>query len=352
MPYRGKIINMIVSEESGRIEVFQAIKDLGPEELIESLENWAALLPDELRLRLSAVTSALAAGEDNLQRVLNLVLKQWEGLQAPDSIRVAVVGAAQTGKKTLVRNILQHQHPDDETFLSIIDIQGLDEFLGYGRQKSLPPEVADADVVLLVLDARFGFTEDTVQIVSKLSQLNKTFMVLLNKIDLAEKPRQLVKDARREFKVPVLPISALKSRSIIRLFKAIVAADSRTLYPLARRLPHIRKKICRSIVLQSAFGAGLVGAIPIPVSDIFPLLAIQTSMILKIARVFGFRIDRGRARELLPMFAAGLLIREGCHRLREIYPENRDLIAVGAGGTWTYLIGQVAVRYFEEFSGA
>lgn len=341
---------MGVREDSGRLEVFRGIEDLGSNELMESLETWAALLPDELRLRLSSVTSALARGEDNLQRVLNLVLKQWEGLQAPDSIEIAVVGANGSGKGTLVRNILHLQDPGESPFLSSIDIQGLDEYLGYGRQDSLPAEITGADVILLVLDARLGFTEDTARTVTRLSELGKTFIILLNKIDLVEKPRQIVKNARRSLKVPVLPISALRPKSVEKLFKAVVAANSRTLYPLARRLPYFRKKICRSIVSQAAFGAGIVGAIPIPVSDIFPLLAIQTSMILKIARVYGYRIDRGRARELLPMFAAGLLVREGSHRLRQLYPENRKLIAIGAGGLWTFLIGQIAVRYFEEAS--
>jgi len=341
---------MGVRKDSGRLEVFQGMDDLGPDELMDSLENWAALLPDEMRLRLSSVTSSLGDGEDNLQRVLNLVLKQWEGLQAPNNIDIVIVGADQSGKGTLLQNILHQQFPDEESFISTADVQGLDEFLGYGRQASLPRQVSRADVILLVLDARYGFTEDTEQTVIKLSQLRKTFIVLLNKIDLVKKPRQIVKEARRTLKVPVLGISALQPKSVERLFKSIVAANSRTLYPLARRLPHFRKKICRSIVSQAAFGAGIVGAIPIPVSDVFPLLAIQTSMILKIARVFGYRVDRGRARELLPMFAAGLLVREGCHRLRELNPENRKLIAVGAGGLWTYLIGQIAVRYFEKAS--
>src|SRR5690606_39494931 len=55
----------------------------------------------------------------------------------------------------------------------------------------------------------------------------------------------------------------------------------------------------------SSFGSALVALIPIPVSDLLPMTAIQTAMILKIARAFGFSINRSRARELLPMLAAG-----------------------------------------------
>jgi uncharacterized protein (DUF697 family) len=86
------------------------------------------------------------------------------------------------------------------------------------------------------------------------------------------------------------------------------------------------------------------------VSDAFAISGIQIAMILKIARVFGFRISRGRARELLPVLASGLLVREGAHRLRERFPDQKSLIAVFVGSAWTYLVGRAAIRYFEQIS--
>jgi GTP-binding protein Era len=134
--------------------------------------------------------------------------------------------------------------------------------------------------------------------------------------------------------------------------KAIVTTYPKALFPLSRRFPRFRRTVCNGIVTQAAIGSGLVGAIPIPISDILPISAIQTAMLLKIARVYGFRIDRGRARELLPMLAAGGLIREGCHRLREQFPEQKRIVSVSVGGTWTFLVGKAAILYFERLSGA
>jgi GTP-binding protein Era len=101
---------------------------------------------------------------------------------------------------------------------------------------------------------------------------------------------------------------------------------------------------------QSALGAALVGAVPIPVSDVLPITALQIAMLLRIARVFGFTISRERAQELLPVLAAGILLREGGHRLRERFPRQKALIAVSVGGLWTYLVGRASVEYFDRLS--
>ncbi len=332
--------------------IFDPIRDLGPPELMDLLEQLAGLLPDDLRLRLRRVVETAGRAEDPLQRVLEVVRAQWEGLRAGDRLQVAVVGPARTGKSTLLAAIGEGDPDRAAALFNLVDLQGLDEYLGYGRRDRPLAELESADLVLLVLDGARGFTAETVRLVQQIQAANPSLLLVLNRIDLVNRARQTVQQARREFRLPVVATSARRPETIQRLLRAIVAACPRALYPLAQHLPAFRRALCRGIVSQAAFGAGLVAGIPIPVGDVLPVSAIQVAMVLKIARAHGFPINRERARELVPMLAAGLLVREGSRKLCERYPEKRGLISVVAAGGWTSLMGSAAVRYFERMSRA
>jgi GTP-binding protein Era len=182
--------------------------------------------------------------------------------------------------------------------------------------------------------------------------LGKPFVLVLNKMDRVEKERAAVAQARRQLQMSVIPVSVFWPDSVRRILKAIVSACPRALYPLAQNLPGFRRSICKGIVTQAAFGSGLIGAIPIPVGDVIPISAVQVGMLLKLARAHGFRIDRGRAGEILPLLGTGLLVREGCHRLKRAYPEKSTLLSVVVGSGWTYTAGLAAISYFERMAAS
>lgn len=328
--------------------MFDAVRDLGPSDLLDFLEQVALLLPEEVRYRLRRVLASAGGRKDGLQRALEVVRAQWEGLQAEDRVRIAVIGPARTGKSSLIAAIGEGSVERIAGLFTVYDVQGLEEYLGYGKGDRILLDARRADVILLVLDGSSGFTRDTVDLVHKFSALDKPLVVVLNKMDLVERPRRVVSQAKEALKKPVIPTSVRAPQSIRKLLKAVVAVHPRSLYALARQLPAFRSTICRGIVSQAAFGSGLVGALPLPISDFLPISAIQIAMLLKVARAHGFRINRGRAGELLPLLASGLLVREGCHRLQEHLPNHSRLLAITVGGSWTYLVGLAAVEYFNR----
>jgi len=349
----GKQENIEMTASGQKLEnlrVFSNLREFGSKEFIEFLEQCAALLPEVLRFRLKSAVRALPSEGDNLERVLELVRRQWQGLRSDDWVKIALVGPAHTGKATLVHEIAGDLSSPAGKIFTIFDTQGLEEFLGYRRTERVPDEVSEADVVLLILDSRYRFTEDTLRMVENFSALGKTFLVVLNKIDLVQSPRQTLRRARQALGVDVFSNCTFDPKSLDRLLKAIVAAEPKALYPLAQSLPRFRASICEGIVSQAAFGTGLVSIIPIPIADAFAISGIQIAMLLKIARVFGFRITQERAREVLPLLVGGLLVREGTHRLEKRFPEQKRLISVSMGSSWTYLAGRAAVRYFEQLS--
>lgn len=333
-------------------EVFNAVSDLAPPDLLEFLEQCASLLPEDTRYRLRQVVDSAGEKGDPLQRVLEICRRQWEGLQYQNDVQVALVGPARTGKSSLLSTITGEDPGQVSSIFRIIDLQGLSEYLGYGLEYGAELELEDVDVVVLVLDASYGFTEDTVRMVQDFARGKHPLLLVLNKIDLVEKPKPLLRQIRRKFRLPVVGVSVREPESVQRILKGIVSVCPRALYSLGRHLPAFRRTICRGIITQASFGSGLVSAFPIPIGDILPISAIQTSMLLKIAKAHGFKINRERVRELLPILAAGGLVREGTQRLREIFPSQGKVISISVAGVWTFLIGQAAVEYFNRLSSS
>lgn len=344
------VVNMRGAAGRDSMRIFDPVRDLAPPDLLEFLEQIAGLLPDDLRIRLRTVVATAGGAGDPLQRVLEVVRAQWVGLRAGDRLQVAVVGPARAGKTTLLESIGEGDSDRIASLFPIVDYQGLDEYLGYGSSARAMKELEQADVVLLVLDGAAGFTPETFRLFQQVRGANPNILLALNRIDLVDRPRQAVLAARREFQVPVVGVSSKRPETIRRLLRAIIASFPRAVYPLAQQLPSFRRSICRGVVSQASFGVGLANLIPIPIGELLPGSAIQVAMVLKIARAHGFKLDRERARELVPVLAAGLLVREGTRRLGDRFPDRRQLISVAASVSWTALVGAAAVRYFERLS--
>lgn len=339
-------------EASKNLDLFARLRGWAAPELIDFLNQMALLLPEELKYRLKQVMDSLPEEGDNMQKVLEVVRGQWKDIQYDQSIRIAVVGPARTGKSSLISAIRQEQEESDSSIFSLADSQGLEEYLGFGSRSRLPEEVGKADAIVLVLDGRYGLTDMTYQMYDRLRRLQRPVLVVLSKMDLVDRRGQTVRQAKRKLGTNVIPVSLAQPGSVEAVLKAIVAANPKALYPLCRNFPGFRRSICDGIVTQAAFASALVGAVPIPVSDMLPMSAIQTAMILKIARAFGYHLNRERARELLPALLAGVLVREGSHRLRGRFPGQRELIAVAVAGFWTYALGKAAIGYFEKLSAS
>ena len=328
-------------------DIFRSIRGWAPEPVLDLLDQLAFLLPDDIKYRLKTVMDTLPRQGDNMQKVLEVVRGQWREIQSEEELQISVVGMPQSGKAALIRALTRDQDEVDRPIFHSVGIQGLEEFVGYGTS-DLTRDLQEADFILLVLDGRFEATLSTRRLLVRLQGYGTPLLVVLSKMDLAEQPSRMIRSARSVLGTAVFPVSVFQPERLERLLKSIVSALPKALYPLTRNLPGFRRTICNSIVTQAAFSAALVGAVPIPVSDMLPLSAIQTAMILKIARAFGFPLNRSRARELLPLLASGALVREGGDRLLRRFPGNKHILRVSVAGVWTFLAGQMAVHYFEE----
>ncbi len=335
-----------------QLDVFKNLRGQASPELLDFLNQVLVFFPLDFAYRLKQVVDALPRDGDNMQKVLELVRSQWRDINSQRWVRIAVTGPNRTGKESLVKAILSRKSPAAASIFTVVETPGLEEFLGYRASAGNPEELAGADVIVLTLDGRYGVAPSTVQLAEGLQRLDKPLLVALTKIDLVEKPAEAVRETRRKLGLKVVPVSVHRPASIDRLLKEIVATNSKALFPLTQSFPEFRRGICDGVVTQAALASSLVGALSIPVSDLLPITAIQTGMLLKIARSFGFRLNRDRARELIPMLVGGVLVREGGHRLRRRFPGHGKLIAVSVAGLWTYGLGRAAIAYFEHLTRA
>jgi GTP-binding protein Era len=341
-----KVVKTRLAEQ----DVFANLRDWAPEDLLSFLDQVVLLLPEDVRFRLKQVIDSLSPEGDNMHKVLELVRSQWRGIQSDQWIQIAVAGSAQTGKNSLINAIASRQDPEADSIFTIVDIQGLDEYLGYKADRTWLGKFDFAEVILLVLDAQYEVSDSTLSMYQRLSSLDKPVLVILNKMDLVERPWKALRKAGRQLGTTVLSFSSMQPETIDKLLKSIVEANPRTFASFTGNFPEFRRTICNGIISQAAFAGAVVGAVPIPVSDLLPITAIQTGMLLKIARAFGYHLNRQRARELIPMLLTGLAVREGSHWLRARYPHYRSLISVSVAGVWTFCLGQAAVQYFEKCS--
>ncbi|MFB3904447.1 MAG: GTP-binding protein [Acidobacteriota bacterium] len=328
------------------LDVFAQIRAWAPRELLNLLDQFVYFFPQETRLSLKRVIDTVPAAPDNLTKVYEMVREQWKDLRGQNRLTIAVVGPGQTGKTGLVRALTRRQTGNSVRF-EVVDIQGLDEYLGYERETAPSEELVSADIVLLVLDAQYSVSDSTVRMYRKLAQGPAKPVVLLNKIDLVEGAREVVKAASRRLKTPVLPMSVLDEEKIDDLLRGIVAAHPRSLYPLSRAFPGFRKAFGHQIVYEASCAATIAGALRIPFPAFVSSGAVHGAMILKLARAYGLRLDTERARELIPMLVLDIAFDRGLEYLRNRFPERETLISASLSGVFTYALGRAAIRYFE-----
>jgi uncharacterized protein (DUF697 family)/GTP-binding protein EngB required for normal cell division len=328
------------------MDIFSKLRDTAPDELLDLLNQVLRFFPAEFQFRLQQVIATLPDKGENLHKILGLVRGQWEGIQSEDNVRIAIVGPSQTGKASILEAIKSGQYKKSPAIFSVVDTTGLNEFLGYDKSRNSPQLLDPSDVVVLLLDSRYEISSETQSLVERLRLLDRPLLIALNKADLIENPARTANQAQKKLGHQVLTVSAFQKGSINRLLRAIVTCHQGSLYPLARSFPEFRSAICAGIVNQASIACGLAGAITIPVSDFLPITAIQTAMLLKLARAFGHPLDRQRARELIPMLASGIVIRKLGHRLRGNRSQYDSLIGATAAGGWTLLLGRAAISYF------
>lgn len=190
---------------------------------------------DELENR--EIINLLIEIRDNVRRYINTY---EEGKYIKDGINVAILGGTNAGKSSLLnllsnsdkaivtniegttRDVVEETVIIDDVVLNIFDTAGIrqtdDLVEQIGIQRSI--DIIDkVDLIIIVVDITKGITQNDIDIISKVEEKDKKYIVCLNKIDIS---RENNKEEKNEGFKNVIETSFLTKEGIDTLKRKIV----------------------------------------------------------------------------------------------------------------------------------
>src|SRR5690606_3269131 len=182
--------------------------------------------------------------------------------------------------------------------------------------------------------------------------LGKPYVVLLNKIDLVGKQEKaVVANAASNLGLEpetIIPVSALKEENLEQVVNAIVAAEPRLVAALGRGLPAYRWQLAWQLITRSASTASVVALTPLPFLDFIPLVALQVTLILGIARIYDYQLTPARAREVAGVLGGGFLARTLFYEVSKLGGPPTWLVAAAVAAGTTVAMGYGAILWFDR----
>ncbi len=375
-------------------------------------DNLRELLEDE---RLPA--SVRETLQDDFLQVQAMLDKLEHG-----QLHIAVFGRVSVGKSALLNALLgeerfsvsplhgETRHSDMAAWREIeaagvylIDTPGINEVSGQERERMAQEVAGRADLVLFVLDG--DLTASEFNAIESLVTSNRPILLALNKADryseaelalllgsLREKLRGKVAEpyivpvAARPAEQIYLQVNAqgeeqeirrTPSPDVQRLTESLwlliekegmaLSALNASLFAgqlsdtVAERIVEVRRQVAERVITGYCLGKGIAVAVnPIPVADLVAALAMDASMVVHLARVYGMSVSRGEAGQLIRTIGAQMALLMAAVWTVNLAASALKLgsaglstvltaAAQGAVGYYTtYIVGQAAQRYFAQ----
>jgi GTP-binding protein Era len=327
------------------------------------------VVPEQQRAEIDSLLQGIPLNKNPLNSLIDLALMHSKAVLG-DHKKVAIIGPANVGKSTLFNQFVRAKTDQAEVspipgmtrvnkeadagIFTMIDTPGADAVgaVGETEREHALAAARHADFLILVFDAMQGVKQTELGLYNELLGLKKPFIIVLNKIDLAEKFKEdVLEKTAANLNVSleqVIPVSALKGEGIGQVTLAIIAADPAMTLALAKAMPEYRRKIAwRSITTASSLSAAIALS-PLPVIDFIPLIATQTGMVVTIARIYQYKITAKRARELIGTFGLGMLGRYLFQQLSKFAAVPGWILSSAIASSMTVVMGYAAIEWFEK----
>ena len=174
----------------------------------------------------------------------------------------------------------------------------------------------------------------------------------MNKMDLVRKEEQLVttKAAANLRLEPsqVIPISAKDGKAVSDVVMAIAIAEPSLITALGKALPEFRWKLAWRTIASASSLSAAIALTPLPVLDFGPLLITQSVMVLSLAKIYDYKINLARARELILTFGLGLLGRSLFAQLSKLGGVPGWLLSSAIAASITVVLGYAVVLMFDR----
>ncbi len=320
------------------------------------------------------------ADMDRVIGELPIKRKEWRSLikRAAEHIRllageqhqVAIVGPANVGKSTLYNQIVLE--PQDKAVVSavpgttrvsqladvglfaLIDTPGADAIGAVGeeeRQKALD-SAGRADVIVLMFDAAHGIRQPEQDLFRDLEALDKPMIVVLNKMDLVKGEHgSVIGKAAADLGIEayqIVPLQAVKGKGVDRVLMAVAKSEPGIVAALGAALPAYRWDLAQVAIGRAASTAAAIAITPLPFLDFIPLVGVQATMALGIARIYKKEMTLSRARELILTFGLGFVGRTLFYELSKLGGPPGWLVGAAVAAGTTAAIGYAITIWFEQ----
>lgn len=346
----------------------QAINKLPPEtrEIAELI--WQSLPPSERKTLLTWVSS-MPTETAMLRTLLGLSanhLKQAFGQKHT----VAIIGPANVGKSTLYNQMVtpkaekarvspvpgttRENQSGDSGLFTIVDTPGADQTgtLGQEEQEAAFKAAQTADFLIIMFDAVQGIKDTDINLYKEILTFGKPYITVLNKVDLVRKNAEAVRSTTAEAlgidTDNIISISAKTGDNIADIVTAIAITEPALVAALGQAFPEYRSRLAYRSIVNAASISAVIALTPLPVIDFAPLLVAQSTMVLGIARIYNYKINLQRARELLVTFGVGFLGRTLFYELSKFGGVPGWMLGAAIAASTTVAMGYASIAWFKR----
>jgi uncharacterized protein (DUF697 family) len=211
---------------------------------------------------------------------------------------------------------------------------------------------ARSDVVVLLFDATQPATEADRLLFETLLALGRPVVVALNKMDAVGSARPRIHGRLAQAlgltTEEVIPVSARTGTGLERLLLEIARREPEIVAALGQALPAYRGTLARSTTSRAASTAAAIALTPLPFISFVPLVAVQSALVLSLARIYGYQITLARARELIATFGLGLVARSLFYELIKLGGPPGWVVSAGVAAGTTVALGYGAAAWFDR----
>lgn len=234
--------------------------------------------------------------------------------------------------------------------IKFMDTPGLNDPNDENPKKTLE-FVQKSDVVLFFLNAAGTvFSDSEKEKFSAIEKNNKDILIVLNKIDAAENIPSLIQFIKDHTgnKYKVVPISSKTGENLEDLKREIlVILEKKGKDLLFAKSMKEKSAAATRWIVGAGVSAGIIGASPIPGSDVVPLTSLQAGLIIRLSKLYDKPLTKKAAKDMIVITATQTIGHTIYRQALKFIPGAGSIIGGTVATAMTVALGY-GVKYAYE----